>query len=313
VANNRDGYTAAIAPAGPVNVTSDRGERTLAGVYVDCDGLSVLIDVPDSESSCGSAWVVDDRLNPHENNLRITDATGQETQRSVATTRTIAPAALIGGTETIVIPVDRASVVQTLQSHPYPVGTYAAFRISGDQDLQALRTELWDPTVVPLNGAQSPFGLVLSKQDWLVDSHHYTDTYGALLVGLLVASSAGAAVAVALAGATQIDESTNRFQVLSALGTDTATLRRAQALASVCPPTISTAIGWALGLGLGFAYVAFCNSSDSVTGRATFPVDRFVEFCVANALLLCLLSAPILWLARRRLGSTPGVAPVSAM
>jgi predicted lysophospholipase L1 biosynthesis ABC-type transport system permease subunit len=173
--------------------------------------------------------------------------------------------------------------------------------------------KLWDPTVVPLNGSQSPFGFVLSKQDWLVDSRHYTDTYSALLFGLLIASSAGAAITVALAGATQIDESTHRFRVLSALGTRTTTLRRAQALASLCPPAVSTIIGWLLGSGLGFAYVALCNSSNSGARPTAFPIDRFLEFCAADALFLCLISVPIFWLARRRLGSAPGVAPVSAL
>jgi hypothetical protein len=276
--NTLDGYTAAIAPAGPVNVTSGSRQRTLNGVYVDCRGLSVLIDVPDGTLPCESAWVVDDRLNPHTGNVRISDASGQEVQRSITTTHTIAPAALIGGTETIVIPVDGTGIVRALQSHPAPAGTYAVFRISGDKELQALRMKLWDPTVVPLNGSQSPFGLVLSKQDWLVDSRHYTDTYSALLFGLLIASSAGAAINVALAGATQIDESTHRFRVLSALGTRTTTLRRAQALASLCPPAVSTIIGWLLGSGLGFAYVALCNSSNSGARPTAFPIDRFLEF-----------------------------------
>ena len=285
--------TTFVVPAGDVELQDGQGHNiTRPGVLVDCARLGDLVALPEqTPSGCGSAWVIDDGLNPRTSHSAVSSPTsGRVLYTSIGTAGYRVPAAVFNGTESVLLPVDHdtlASALAKLSTTP----VFAETPTSSDEQVEQLRGALWRAPAPLFNGSQGPLSVVVSRSDLLQDEQHFKDTYTALVIGLVVMGSLCALFTVALSNVIDEREAHVRRQVLRALGGNSRLLRSIRIRETAIPGVVAVAAGGVGGVVVGSAYLHLADYPQLDGILAHFPVWTMLAVVAGELSVLLLLVA----------------------
>ncbi|HEY9472516.1 MAG TPA: hypothetical protein VIS06_01560 [Mycobacteriales bacterium] len=154
-ATGRFGAPEPVIPAGEATIRSPDGTVIQTdAVYVPCAALDQIIGLPvPTTDPCHSTWVTLDDLNPHSPTAAVTLANADSPVATQIHTGTIhAPAELVGGNQSLLIPAEPATIGRLLDAAG-DTTVHAVFTLHTADQIERLRDLLWQRPAPPLTGA----------------------------------------------------------------------------------------------------------------------------------------------------------------
>lgn len=246
---------------------------------VGCTGLSSVFG--GGVTDCNSAYVRPGRMSSGADRVRLNDPSGHLRTESMAFQigEPVIPADLVGGTESILVPVADADLISYLSADAGRTAYVTALANVADQaQLEALRDATWTIDRLEIAGSRGSLGGVVAKADLVNDGRMFRNEFGRLTLTLLSLGLMMSLCAAVLSGLAELVESEASSAALASIAMKPGAIVMTTTIALLAPWTASMFMGALSGLALGVIYLRYADYASLSGFFGGFPMAEFASW-----------------------------------